>query len=277
MRTESHSRTWRTEITMTFVRPRSTAATTLVLVVLLTAIASAEQKYRVAGTDSFQIGARDLRSEIAYDGIQTLTVTARGEAKHYVAKVDYLRTDQGTKARVRGSYESTVGASGDQTDGPNRDPDYLTVLNQPFAVQLDASTIRDLSRLAVPVPFDFPSPMTGAPLHGSLKHVSDGTLGGIRVLGVAFSATGPIHGPLPDHPGMILAGSITMNGTAFYTYDSALLLALDATLSIAGNLASSDRHDPVTIVYKRTIRADPPAALREARSPTASPAKLSEH
>lgn len=262
---------------MTFVRPRSTAATTLVLVVLLTAIASAEQKYRVAGTDSFQIGSRDLRSEISYDGIQTLTISTRGKAKHYVAKVDYLRTDQGAKARVRGSYESTVGASGDQTEGPNRDPDYLTVLNQPFAVQLDASTIRDLSRLQAPVPFDFPSPMTGAPLHGSLKHMSDGTLGGIRVLGVAFSATGQVHGPLPDHPGMMLAGSITMNGTAYYTYDSALLLALDATLSIAGNLASSDRHDPVTIVYKRTIRADQPTALHEARAATAAPALITEH
>jgi hypothetical protein len=277
MRTESHSRSTRTETTMTFVRPRSAAATTLVLVVLLTAIASAEQKYRVAGTDSFQIGARDLRSEIVYDGIQTLTIVARGKAKHYVAKVDYLRTDQGAKARVHGSYESTVGASGDQTDGPNRDPDYLTVLNQPFAVQLDASTIRDLSRLHAPVPFDFPSPMTGAPLHGSLKHMTDGTLGGVRVLGVAFSATGPIHGPLPDHPGMMLAGSITMNGTAYYTYDSALLLALDATLSIAGNLASSDRHDQVTIVYKRTIRADQPTALHEARAATASPALVTEH
>ena len=268
----------RTEIPMTFVRPRSAAATaTLVLIVLLTAMASAEQKYRVAGTDSFQIGARDLRSEIAYDGTQTLTVTKHGKSKHYVASVDYVRVDQGTKSRVRGSYESTVGASGDQVDGPNRDPDYLTVLNQPFAVQLDYSTIRDLSRLQAPVPFDFPSPMTGAPLHGTLKHVTDGTLGGVRVLGVAFAATGPIHGPLPDHPGMVLAGSITMNGTAYYTYDSALLLALDATLSIAGNLASSNRHDPVTIVYRRTIRADQPAPLHEAHAATASPLRLDAH
>lgn len=267
----------RTEITMTFVRPRSAAATTFVLVVLLTAIASAEQKYRVTGSDSFQIGAREMRSEIAYAGTQSLTVTTRGKAKHYVAKVDYLRTDQGAKSRIRGSYESTVGARGDQIDGPNRDPDYLTVLNQPFAVQLDESTIRDLSRLQAPVPFDFPSPMTGAPLHGSLKHVSDGTIGGIRVLGVAFSATGPIHGPLPDHPGMILAGAITMNGTAYYTYDSALLLALDATLSIAGNLASASRHDPVTIVYRRSIHADTPQPLHEARAVTGDPAHLDAH
>ena len=47
---------------------------------------------------------------------------------------------------------------------------------------------------------------------------------------------------------------LTMNGTAYYAYADALLLALDATLQIEGRVANSGQSDPVTIVYKRTIR-----------------------
>jgi hypothetical protein len=54
---------------------------------------------------------------------------------------------------------------------------------------------------------------------------------------------------------MQLAGSITMTGTAYYAYDSALLLALDATLAIDGNLDDAARRAPVSIVYARSIRA----------------------
>ena len=49
-----------------------------------------------------------------------------------------------------------------------------------------------------------------------------------------------------------------MNGTAYYAYADALLLALDATLQIEGRVANSGQNDPVTIVYKRTIRPQTP-------------------
>jgi hypothetical protein len=53
---------------------------------------------------------------------------------------------------------------------------------------------------------------------------------------------------------MALRGSIKMIGTAYYAYADALLLALDATLEIDGQVAGSGQSEPVTIVYKRTIR-----------------------
>ena len=198
-----------------------------------------------------------MRSEIAYSGTQRLSIHQAGKARRYVAHADYLRNDQGTHARVKASFESTILPGGEQQDGANNDPDYLTVLNQPFAVQLDAATIHDLAHLSGSVPFDFPSPMTGAPLRGTLRHVGTATINGEAVLGVAFDANGPLHGTLPDHPNLVLRGHIRMSGTAYYTESGALLLALDATLSIVGNVVGDARRDPVDIVYKRSIKALP--------------------
>jgi hypothetical protein len=227
----------------------------LMFVVCAMAMAQADQSYHVDGSDMYQIGGSDVRSEIAYSGSQRLSVRQAGKARRYVARAEYLRNDQGTHARVRASFESTILPDGEQLDGTNNDPDYLTVLNQPFAVQLDAATMHDLAHLTGAVPFDFPSPMTGAPLHGTLRHVGNSVLNGKSVVGVAFEARGPLHGTLPDHPDLVLAGQIHMNGTAYYTPADALLLALDATLSISGTVADKGRHDPVEIVYKRSIKA----------------------
>ncbi len=52
---------------------------------------------------------------------------------------------------------------------------------------------------------------------------------------------------------MQLAGSITMKGRPTTPTDSALLLALDATLAIEGNLDDSAHRAPVSIVYARSI------------------------
>jgi hypothetical protein len=114
--------------------------------------------------------------------------------------------------------------------------------------------MHDLRGLTRPVPFDFPSPMTGAPLHGTLRRLVDGTLAGARVLGIAFSASGPLEGTLPDRPSLALSGNITMNGTAYYATANALLLSLDATLLIEGKVGGAAGTDTVTITYKRSIR-----------------------
>jgi hypothetical protein len=248
------------------VRRRAAAGSIalLIFVVCAAALAKADQTYSVDGSDTYQIGGNDVRSEIAYTGTQRLSVRQAGKARRYVAHAEYLRNDQGTHQRVKASFESTILPNGEQQDGANNDPDYLTVLNQPFAVQLDAGTMHDLAHLSGSVPFDFPSPMTGAPLHGTLRHVGAATLNGEAVLGVAFDASGPLDGTLPDHPNLALAGRIRMNGTAFYTEAGALLLALDATLTITGNVVGNARRDPVDIVYRRSLKALPPGAQLDA-------------
>jgi hypothetical protein len=217
------------------------------------AAARAEQAYAVEGRDTFRAGNSDTRSETVYHGVQRLTITHSGRTTTYDARVEYDREGDGGKQHQRASFTSTLLPSGEQKDGPANDPDYLTVLNQPFAVQLDAPTMRDLAHVKRPVPFDFPSPMTGAALHGTLRRLPDALVGGIRAMGIAFEAKGPLHGALPDRPTMLLAGSITMKGTAYYAYASALLLTLDATLAIDGNLDDSAHRAPVSIVYARSI------------------------
>jgi hypothetical protein len=241
------------------VRRRAAAGSIalLIFVVCVATLAKADQTYHVDGSDTYQIGGTDVRSEIAYTGTQQLSVRQAGKARRFEAHADYLRNDQGAHERVKASFESTILPNGEQEDGTNNDPDYLTVLNQPFAVELDAATMHDLAHLSGSVPFDFPSPMTGAPLHGTLRHVGAATLNGEPVLGVAFDAAGPLDGTLPDHPNLTLAGRIRMNGTAYYTESGALLLALDATLSITGNVVGNARRDPVEIVYKRSLKALP--------------------
>jgi hypothetical protein len=217
------------------------------------------QYYTIDGEDSFQIAGHALRTDIVYAGTQRLAIQRQGNVTHFNATVTYERHEGGAATHATGAFATKILANGEQRDEADGDPDYLTILNQPFSIELDAPTLHDLQSLVRAVPFDFPSPMTGAPLHGSLRRLPDGLLDGHRVLGIAFAARGPLNGSLPDRPDMALSGTITMNGTAYYAYADALLLALDATLQIDGRVANSGQNGPVTIVYKRTIRPRTPS------------------
>ncbi|MBV8151795.1 MAG: hypothetical protein JO101_02890 [Candidatus Eremiobacteraeota bacterium] len=236
-------------------RRRFAGTLALVAAVLVSSEASADQLYRVTGHDSFQIGARDLRSDIVYDGTQTLAILHRDKKTRYVAHVSYTKTDKGASAREEGTFSSVLLPSGEQRDEGNGDPDFLTILNQPFAVQLDVETLREVTRLQQGAPFAFASPMTGGKLQGTLRHIGDGTIAGERVVGIGFQAGGPMRGSIPEHPEIVLSGTMRMSGSAYYTERGALMLALEATLTINGILADKAGSDPVTIVYHRNIRA----------------------
>ena len=231
----------------------------LALVALLADSARAdEQRYSVSGRDSFSIGDSDIKSETRYQGRELLTVRRHGKAMRYTAKVNYVRNDQGAESDAVADFVSDLLPTGEQLDSADHDPDYLTVLNQPFSAQLDVATLEDLKRVHGSVPFDFPSPFTGAALHGSLTGIGTARVGGRAAIGVRFSAGGPMRGALPDRPGLTLSGGILMRGTAYYDAESALLLTLDATVTISGNVSNRSGKDPVTIVYRRTIRAEHP-------------------
>jgi len=240
----------------------------LASVMAVAAAACADQQYAVTGRDTFRTGNGDVRSETVYSGVQRLTITKKNGSTTYDARVEYDRSGDAGRQHQHASYTATLLPSGEQKDGAGNDPDYLTVLNQPFAVQLDAPTMRDLGHVKHAVPFDFPSPMTGATLHGTLRRLADATVAGTRAMGIAFEAKGPLHGALPERPGVQLAGTITMKGTAYYSYENALLLALDATLSIDGNIDDAAQRSPLSIVYARSIRS---AAGQEAARVTPAP------
>jgi hypothetical protein len=99
--------------------------------------------------------------------------------------------------------------------------------------------------------------MTGGLLRGYLQRGSIGRVSARPTLAVDFDATGPMSGPLPDHAGMTIAGTMRMRGTAYYALrGEPLLLALSETLTISGTLHTRGQDSPVTITYARTIKAD---------------------
>ncbi len=138
------------------------------------------------------------------------------------------------------------------------DPDFLTILNQPFAVRLDAATLRDVRALRGRVPFSATSPLGAeAVLHGFLRPVAGGPIDGRPTVGVRFEAESAMTGPLPGYSETLVSGTMRMDGTAYYALDEATLLALNITLTLDARLAQSRSSVsvPVRIVYRRSIRA----------------------
>src|SRR6202161_4243626 len=129
---------------MIFRRAVAGTLALLAAVIATAAAARADQAYTVSGRDTFRTGSGDVRSETVYRGVQRLSITRTHGGTTYDARVDYERDGDGGKQHQRASFTSTLLPSGEQKDGAGNDPAYLTVLNQPFAEQLDAPTMRDL-------------------------------------------------------------------------------------------------------------------------------------
>lgn len=249
--------------------PRVQSALLIAALVLMAATsAQSQQKYQVTGNDSYHVGTTVPETTIAYSGSQRLTVERNGTSRRYTAEASYTRSDESGKATVHARFVQDLTGDGTFQDRSDEDPDFLTVLNQPFAVQLDATTMRDLRTMRRAIPFQAESPLGGSTLHGFLRPERAGRINGQPAIGVRFEADGPMTGALPQHPEAAIAGKIQMNGAAFYSSQSALLLSLDATLTITGNLVNRSDTVPVRIVYKRSIRADDSApSWSEAKSP----------
>src|SRR5258708_2963148 len=134
------------------------SAVVLSVLVTATSAAFADQQYAVDGSDTFRIPGSPVGGDIAYTGVGELRSERLGTDTHFTTRVSYRRTVDGTSSRVTGTYETTI-SDGVAHDGADGDPDDLTILKQPFAVQLDRPTLRDLGALRAAIPFDFPSPI----------------------------------------------------------------------------------------------------------------------
>jgi hypothetical protein len=222
-----------------------------------TAAATADQPYDVRGQDVYRIGSSGATSRVSYDGAEMLTVERRGKQARFEAQARYVRTDGGGKRDATARFVQELVPGGTFEDRFDEDPDFLTVLNQPFAVQLDPVTMRDLLHLHTSVPFNATSPLGGdAVLRGYLRPGVGGEIAGRPAVAVRFEAQGPMSGELPGGHGT-MSGRMRMDGTAYYALDDALLLALDATLTIHAQLKDSAQAVPVQISYRRYIRARP--------------------
>ncbi|HET9392344.1 MAG TPA: hypothetical protein VFO29_02295 [Candidatus Rubrimentiphilum sp.] len=229
--------------------------------------ANADQRYAVTGNDRYRIGSADLQTHISYIGTQQLTVRRAGSRTQFKADAKYVRVDESGSVPVHATFAQIMTPQGELQDLSNGDPDYLTVLNQPFAIELDQQTLRDLTRLNGRVPFEFPAPVMGGTLHGYLQRGGNSLVAAQPALAVNFDATGPMSGPLPDRTAMTMRGTMRMRGTAYYALQGApILLALQETLTISGTLQTGGRRSPVTITYERSIKAEPLPSSTEADS-----------
>ncbi len=221
----------------------------------LVAVLAIVVTYAVSGSDSYRVGPAASETHINYNGTQQLTARRDGNAQRFIAEVTYTRRDESGKATVHARFVQEMLHDGSFEDRVDDDPDFLTILNQPFAIKLDMQTLHDLRRMKSAAPFEATSPLGGARLHGFLRPAVAGDVHGEPATGVQFSADGPMSGALPAHPTALMAGTIHMKGTAYYAVHGALLIALDATLTIEGRLSDRDAAVPVRIVYHRVIRA----------------------
>ncbi len=237
-------------------RHRSIVGLGLAAVLVIALPAKADQRYVVSGNDRYRIGSADLQTDISYSGTQQLTIRRAGNQTQFRAEATYVRVDETGRIPGHAVFVQILTPQGELQDRTDADPDYLTILNQPFAIELDQQTLHDLLRLQGRVPFDFPAPVMGGTLRGYLQRGANGRVAAQPALAVNFDVVGPMAGPLPDRAALSMHGTMRMRGTVYYALQGdPILLALRETLTISGTLQNGSQHSPVTIIYERTIKA----------------------
>jgi hypothetical protein len=221
--------------------------------------ARADVRYHITGQDVYGIGSGVQVSSVRYSGEQRLSVRRSGGRVWYSVRATYTRYEGDDATRHTAAFEQASRSDGSLESMRDDDPDFLTILNQPFAIALDRVTLQDLRSLHAAVPFNAGSPLgDGAVMHGYLRPAGGGLVAGRPAVAIVFDAQGTMDGTISKSQTR-MAGRIDMKGTAYYSTGSALLLELDATLRVDANLqATGTPAAPVKIVYRRTIRAESP-------------------
>jgi hypothetical protein len=233
-------------------------AAIIVALLFLAKPAHADQLYSTSGEDVYRIESSGAVSRIVYSGSERLSVKQEGKQLRFEAAAHYLRDAPDGKSDVSARFVQVLMPDGSFVDRLDEDPDFLTILDQPFAVRLDAATLHDVRELRGRLPFNATSPLGGdTVLRGFLRPGVSGPIEGHQTVAIRFQAEGPMTGPLRGYNGATVTGRMLMDGTAYYALDDATLLALNATLTIDAQLYQGQPPTPVPvqIVYRRSIRA----------------------
>lgn len=219
----------------------------------------ADFQYDLSAEDVYRIQSSAIVSRVSYSGTEQLSVRRDGKAVRFEAHARYVRSaGDGKIGGGDARFVSELLPSGSFENRVDDDPDFLTILNQPFAVLLDAATLHDLRDLHTAVPFSAGSPLGGDTLlHGLLRPGVAGPVSGHPSIAVRFEADGPMTGMLPGQGDAGMSGTMRMDGTAYYSPASGMLLALRATLTIDASLHQGKPAVtvPVHVIYRRSIRA----------------------
>ncbi|MBV9719862.1 MAG: hypothetical protein JOZ77_11115 [Candidatus Eremiobacteraeota bacterium] len=222
--------------------------------------ARADVQYDTLGDDVYRIAASQTSSRVSYSGTQLLSIRQQGSNWRFEAHARYLRNGPDGKSRAEARFVQVLTTKGAFEDRVDDDPDFLTILNQPFAVRLDSTTLHELSALRGRVPFAATSPLGAeAVLHGYLRPMPAGRIESQPSIGVRFEAQGAMTGPLPGYSETLVSGTIRMDATAYYASRNGTLLALAITLTLDARLAQGRPpvSVPVLIRYRRSMRATP--------------------
>lgn len=219
--------------------------------------AFADLQYDTAGEDVYRLDSAGATSRVSYTGTERLSIVRQGNLVRFEARARYTR--EGPDGRTRGEalFVQVLRPNGAFEDRVDNDPDFLTILNQPFAVRLDRATLRDLRELRGRVPFSAGSPLGGETvLRGFLRPGVAGPVNGRPAAAVRFEAEGAMSGALPGYADGTVSGIMSMDGTAYYSLDGATLLALSVTLTLDARLARRrpSASVPVRITYRRSMR-----------------------
>jgi len=205
---------------------------------------------RFRGYDAYTIDRRAVM-EVKYDGTQRLHIERSGNELRFENVIDYTKiVGTQSKAKVARVVRILTPDYREVRTPTNQDEDSLSLLDQPFAEMIDLKTLGALAALHSAIPFTATSPLGGAALHGTLRTLAAPSPAPMRGVSVAFQASGPMRGPLPELPTASIDGEISLVGTAFYNSHGALL-RLESHLRIAGTLSASGQVGPIKIVFVR--------------------------
>jgi hypothetical protein len=218
--------------------------------------ASADLLYDLNGSDTLALGRAPISSSISYAGSELLSIThTQRNAKKVVVDANYRVSDGKSIIPATAHAEQILDEANSANAPVVEDPAYLTLLTQPFTVQIDLETLRQLQAMKSPMPFASVSPLTGSQLTGSLTKGPDSVVAGQAVVMLRFRSDGPLRGTLPNTEATYLSGTVHMEGSACYRESDGLLLSIETLLQIAGHVGDTATGPPVSVIYRRSIIA----------------------
>ena len=188
-------------------------------IIAVTGPVRADLQYAVAGDDLYRVESGAGLSRISYSGTERLTIRRSGKELRFSARAHYTRLAGTTKSATEAFFVQVLTEAGWFEDRIDDDPDFLTVLNQPFAMRLDAATLRDLRSTAdsraVCRKLAAGRRSRAARLSPARRRAAKSC--GHPTAAVRFEADGPMSADaVAGPPTKMSAATCDMDGTAYY-------------------------------------------------------------
>lgn len=229
----------------------------------LVSSAATNDRYIIAGTDRLRVGVEQVC--VDYEGEGRLSLNSGDDGQTLTAATDYWRRDATGTHIVHASFvQETAPSFGDEfLDANGRDPDYMTILSQPLAIELGSSELQALAQLSKRVRLEFPSRIGDGNLSGFLEHIRSRSVNSL--IGLRFVARGPMRAPVPKRPAATMVGIVTLAGAGYYSSENGRLVAIYTTMTFDGSFRNRGHAIPVHVTYERQIETAMSAVVYNTR------------